>query len=460
MARLNRIPKSVYTHEGGKAKHINAELELTRAVMACLLWEKNFYESGQSVVDRIRDLVPKVSPEKVANLAILARHEMNLRHVPLLLAQIMVTLPSHRPYVADVLEKIIHRPDELSEFMALYWLKGRCPVAAQVKKGLARAFVKFNEYQLAKWDKNYAIKLRDVMFICHPKPKNIEQAAVWKRLAEGELQTPDTWEVGLSKVGSDKKEVWARLLKENKLGGMALLRNLRNMEMVGVDTNLVRNSIVNIKSNYILPYRYIAAAKYAPQMEDVLETAMFRSLEEHKKLPGRTTLLVDVSGSMFVRLSDKSDLQRMDAACGLAMLLREISEDIDIFTFSTNLVRVPPRRGFALRDAILTSQEHSSTYLGAAVRNIYATKGKKERFVGSWSGHLTFTGQGLSPDRLIVITDEQAHDSCPDPKGIGYMLNVASYQHGVGYGAWLHIDGFSESCVRWIQETEAFANKM
>jgi 60 kDa SS-A/Ro ribonucleoprotein len=42
------------------------------------------------------------------------------------------------------------------------------------------------------------------------------------------------------------------------------------------------------------------------------------------------------------------------------------------------------------------------------------------------------------------------------PKGVGYMVNVASYQHGVGFGPWRRIDGFSEAMIRWIalQESE------
>lgn len=35
------------------------------------------------------------------------------------------------------------------------------------------------------------------------------------------------------------------------------------------------------------------------------------------------------------------------------------------------------------------------------------------------------------------------------------MINVATYQHGVGYHDWVHIDGFSESVVTFIQQLEA-----
>ena len=57
-------------------------------------------------------------------------------------------------------------------------------------------------------------------------------------------------------------------------------------------------------------------------------------------------------------------------------------------------------------------------------------------------------------DRLIVFTDEQSHDAVPAPKGRGYLVNVTSYQHGVGNGPWRRVDGFSEAVIAWIAASE------
>ena len=38
--------------------------------------------------------------------------------------------------------------------------------------------------------------------------------------------------------------------------------------------------------------------------------------------------------------------------------------------------------------------------------------------------------------------------------GGGYVINVASYRNGIGYGTWTHIDGWSESVVEYIRELE------
>ena len=457
MAAINRKKKSVYTHEGAKAKHISPELQLRRSVMSCLLWEKTFYEDGVDIAKRISSIVPYVPPQVVANIAIEARNKMNLRHVPLLLVVAMLKSPEHKKLVDDVIYQVINRPDELSELVAIYFDGKKKPLAAKLKKGLAKAFTKFDAYRLAKWNKKKEINLRDVMFLVHPKPIDKEQEITFKQLANNSLPTPDTWEVALSS-GGDKKAHWERLLKENKLGALALLRNLRNMVSVDVKKGLIVNAIHKSNTKKVLPYRFIAAAKYAPDFEPELEVAMLRSLQEAPKMKGRTVLLVDVSGSMDWKLSAKSDLNRLDAACGLAILLREICEDIAIYTFSTKLVKIPPRRGFALRDAIFTSQSHDGTYLGRSIRALYEKKGKKiivnDRFYGRFYGNIEFHGQGESPDRLIVITDEQSADSVPDPKGKGYMINVVSYEHGVGYGKWIHVDGFSEAVVKWIQSME------
>src|SRR5262249_51798879 len=85
-----------------------------------------------------------------------------------------------------------------------------------------------------------------------------------------------------------------------------------------------------------------------------------------------------------------SDMTRMDAAAALGAIA---PGDIRLFTFSDRLVEVPPRRGMAGVDAIVRSQLHGGTHLGAALHKIYA----------------------MPHDRLIVVTDEQSHDRVPQP---------------------------------------------
>ena len=442
MARLNllNLAREVRTHEGASARRISHELQLRRSVLACLLWESQFYENGVEIAGHIAELVPKVEAERVAALAVEARAQMKLRHAPLLLVREMARHKTHRGLVAETLERVIQRADELCEFVAIYWKDGRVPLSGQVKKGLAAAFPKFDEYQLAKYDRGGPIKLRDVLFLSHAKPRDEQQAGVWRKLIWGRLAVPDTWEVALSAAGAEngvsKREAWSRLLQKNKLGALALLHNLRNLREAGVDETLVLSALEAMNTQRVLPVRFLAAARHAPQWEPALETATLKCIAGQEKLAGKTVLLVDVSGSMIAPLSRRSEMLRTDAAYGLAVLLREIGERVAVYSFSDNLVEVPARRGFALRDAIDVSQRHNGTYLRKAVEQL----NHKERY-----------------DRLIVISDEQARDTVPNPQGKGYVINVASYKNGVGYGKWTHIDGWSESVVEYIRTLEQTA---
>jgi hypothetical protein len=404
---------------------------LRRSVLACMLWEDEFYEDGEAISARIGDLASRVDPEIVAKLAIEARSKMNLRHAPLLLLTVLArTGATREKLVANTVAEVIQRADELSELVAIYWRNGKRPLPAQFKKGLARAFEKFDAYELAKYDRPGPVRLRDVLFLVHARPRAAEQAETWRKLASKELDSPDTWEVSLS-GGADKRETFERLLKTDKLGYLALLRNLRNMTQSGVDEDLVRRAIEDRKgARRVLPFRFVAAARAAPIFDREIDQALQVAIKEQPKLEGRTIVLVDVSGSMVTRLSARSDLTRMDAAAALAAV---INGDTRVFTFSNDVVEAPARRGLAGIDAIVKSQEHGGTYLGKAVTHVNVLKHR----------------------RLIVVTDEQSHDAVPDPVAEkAYMVNVASYRNGVGYGRWVHVDGFSEQVLRYIAEYE------
>lgn len=490
--KVNRSTEKRFTtrtHEGAPARIPNAFEELKRAALTCMLWENQFYEEGHSIVKRMQDLIPHITPQDVESLAIKARNDFKLRHTPLLLVREMARYDSHKPYVANALERVIQRVDEIPEFLSIYWKddtppkqyrtvrlrNGRTvkqeikshaaqtikksPLSNQIKKGLSAAFNKFDEYQFAKYDRDLEVKLRDAMFLCHAKPadsskrwtkderrkvekkrlrkpKLSDKSLLFEKIVTRTLTTPETHEVLISACGNDdkkKKKVWEDLLSENKVGALALLRNLRNFQQLGVSEKLVIGAMKRARVERVLPFRFITAARYAPNMERELEDMMFRCLESHEKLPGKTKLLIDVSGSMDGRISDKSELSRMDAACALAMLAAQICERVEILTFSHRTVSVPPRKGFALRDAVIHSQPHGSTYLGAAVKEANS------------SPH----------DRVIVFTDEQSHDAVPNSiTEKAYMVNVASYDRTVGTQKWVRISGFSEAIIDFILEYE------
>lgn len=437
------------THEGAKAEELSVEDQLRRSVLSCLLWEDTFYESGQQIEARIKTLASKCSSEVLAYLAMEARGKYKLRSVPLILANELASRGGI--IVSKTLENIIERPDEIVKFMSMYWENGKTPISKQVKKGLSTAFNKFNEYQFAKWNRDGSIKLRDVMFLVHPKPKTQEQGVIFKKLAENTLTTADTWESGLStaKTVDEKKQVWERLLSQEKLGGLALLKNMRGMVEADVNRELIIKALRTINVDRILPYRFVTAAKFAPIYEEYLEGAMYRCLLGRDKIEGKTVLLVDVSGSMEDHLTTVRPFRgnrgrgnrdtmttRLDIAKGLAILLKFLCKDISIYTFSEDVVHIPNASGFRLGRKIDKSQYHNGTYLGEAVTRVHNLE--KEY------------------DRMIVITDEQSHDDIDeDIIGKGYIMNVASYENGINHDEkWTRISGFSEAVIDWMIEYE------
>jgi hypothetical protein len=419
--------------------------QLRRAVMTCLLWEDQFYIDGKGIADLVKELMGKVSAEEAREVLHQAKWDNKLRHIPLYL----LTLMAERSWLKkEDVASVITRPDDMTELLALYWKDGKKPLDHQMLKGLASVFGKFDEYQLAKYSRDKAVKLRDVLRLARPKPKDDTQSDLWKRLLNDELKTPDTWEVAISACGSDaekKKAEFTRLITEkeinektgkeqNKLGDLAFLRNLRKMREVGVSEDVVRKSFEDRRWGWIIPYQFITAAAHNPVLEDVLEQAMFKCLGEQDPIEQKTALLVDVSGSMNAHLSAKSEVNRRDVAISLAVLLREVCRDAKLYTFNQTLHEIPPRRGFALRDYILNNFG-GGTSMWNAVRK---------------------AGTIRQNDVMVVITDEQTMDSgnFGDANAdLLVIINIASYQNGVGYERCVvHINGWSDSVISWLRE--------
>lgn len=434
------------------------EAELRRAVLSCLLWEHGFLESGVDIASRIDDLADACAPMTVSALAIEARKVHGLRHVSLWLCLALLRkehsqLNCHTGlFGAHTIAEVISRPDELTELVSLYWKNGKRPLPSQMKKGLARAFQKFSGYQLAKYNTDSTIRLRDVLFLCHAKPKDQEQAEVWKRLVGKKLSPPDTWESALA-GGANKRETFTRLIEEGKLGYLALLRNLRGMTASGVSESLIKSAIMARKgAGYTLPFQYMQAAVHAPQFEAELDQAMIESLKDIPKLKGRTVIVVDVSGSMGVSLS-RAEMSRLDAATALAAVIRGVCEDPVIYATAGSDERhvhatamVPARNGRALMDAIKGMRYTVGTggiFLTQVMRCIQAQ-------------------ETADIDRVIVITDEQdcavrSEDMPSKALPLGktrYMVNVGVERNGIAHRAWTHIDGFSASVVRYIEAIE------
>lgn len=448
MRTNTRSTLSARTHEGAVVNRVPALAELQRTASACLLFENTFYEAGVDIAQRIHDLVHRVNVIDALKLAQTLRHEHGLRHAPLWILNAVLSHPNRGPHNVEIATVIANvcgsRADLPGELLAMYWKDGKRPLAKALKTGLSRAITSLSSYAMQKYAARGPIRLRDVLFLTHAKPRDEAQGEWFKMLADDTLPAAETWEVALS-GGANKRETFETMLQEGKLGALAVLRNLRNMQEAGVPRAVIVNGLrraTEMSKFGILPFQFVSAARMVPALEADIEVSMLAGVQKLKgegmALAGHTIILVDVSGSMQGALSSKSQMSRADAAAAMAILLREVCADVSVFDYNTEVREVPARRGFALRDTF--RRPNNGTYTGRAAQAVLAEVTRR---------------LGYPPARIIVITDEQSRDVLPALRDTrGYVMNVAPYQNGIAWGQWITVSGFSENLVKFVVATE------
>lgn len=311
---------------GGEAYIESPKLELVSLVLTSFVKDK-FYESADDQLKRLRAILSKISDKTfAAKTAIYARNEFGMRSIThALLAEIAKSVKGEK-WTKKAIEYGTRRPDDLLEIVSYYINNYGKPIPNSLKKGVSLALKKFDEYQLAKYKgDNKETKLVDILNLVHPKPGK-ENSKLFKRLVEGRLKTADTWETKLTKAGQsvseiedegekaealakEKKGAWKELVKENKLGYFALLRNLRNiLEQGDAKTiDLAAKQLVDekrIHGSLVLPFRFTTALKElasitgSRKLIEALSDALDISLKNVPKLPGKTLVVLDESGSM------------------------------------------------------------------------------------------------------------------------------------------------------------------
>lgn len=346
---------AVTNYEGAKAYAMTPEMELYSAVVTAGLSD-TFYEKADSRLSRIQDLMLKNDPEFIARLAVYARNDMYMRSIPMVLAVELAKLNSGNGLVAKTVNGVVQRADEITELLAYYQMaNGRSGVkklnrlSKQIQKGLSESFNRFDEYQFAKYNRDADIKLRDALFIVHPKAKDEAQQAVFNKIATNALSVPYTWETELSALGqlpyeNEKakaaafKAKWEELIDSNKIGYMAMMRNLRNILQANVSAAHVKKvceylsnetAVANSKQ---LPFRFLAAyrevrnlsSEFVTMVLNALEDAVVLSAKHLKGFDEETRVLIacDVSGSMQKAVSLKSKVLLFDIGLMLGMLMQ------------------------------------------------------------------------------------------------------------------------------------------
>lgn len=430
------------TYEGAPAYLREPKSELFLAAVSSFL-EDTFYEKNTDRVSRIKGLVRAVikeDPEWVSQFAYWLRSEANLRSVSLVVALegakalLDFKMPGGKQLVASVLQ----RADEPGEALA-YWHStyGR-KVPQPVKRGIANAAKRlYSERSLFKYDTpSHSIRFADVIQLTHPEPTTPRQSALFKfaldrrynpkaevpavlsvataraevkslsgaelrRLADtGELaeyirKSGMTWEALSSVIdgGMDAK-AWEAVIPS--MGYMALLRNLRNFIQAGVSKTTLKSvadriaDTEEIAKSKQLPFRFLSAynaVKNSTIFMHPLEEALEASLANVPALKGNTLILVDRSGSMFWAMSDKSEMTNADAAAlfGSALALR--AEKATLVQYGTSSNEISFNKGDSVLPMIRKFGDLGGTNTAATLRHWYK--------------------RGY--DRVIVLTDEQAH---------------------------------------------------
>lgn len=282
------------------------------------------------------------------------------------------------------------------------------------------------------------------------------EAALLPHISKLKSGETATWEQHISKHGSTK-ETWEESVE--KMGYMALLRNLRNF----VDNDISvkglmkvarriadRDSVVKSKQ---LPFRFMSAFRALPSnspqmLIDAVSIAADMAVENVPDLDGETLVLVDCSASMGHTVSGKSTVTMSDAArCLGAILVRRGNSEL--WGFGSRPVRVVAPSG------------------NAVMATVAGMKG-----ISHHTGHATMIGAALDKSlndrfkRAIVLTDMQAHDHvnpvvthwlAGDKERKLYVIDLSSY--GVPSIDPRHpqvtiVGGFSDKVFDWIVANE------
>jgi len=417
---------AVPNYEGGLSFSVDSCTELYLRAATCLVGEPKFYESAnfanQELVKAIHNVL-KTDPDFVLQLAVYCREQMHLRSVPLVLCAEYVniapgTVPGARKYIS----RVIQRADELSELIA-YQLernkvaprKTKLPMA--IKAGVADAFPKFDTYSLGKYNRNGAVKLRDALFMTHPKPKNDTQKEDWDKLAAGTLETPITWETQRSGGLMNWSEVIHTIFnKDGKINNyMAQLRNLRNVmkskDVTNEDIKLMCNMLSTpgaVRKSKQLPFRFLSAYRIVKALKhpmtnsvlDALEDAAAVSSENLPKLSGTTLIASDVSGSMSCTpISNNSTIYPYDIGIILSSIAHQFCNDSITGIFGTEWKQMSMSR----RSGILSNVTEMHSYDNDVG---WATNGYKviEYLLEN----------NIKVDRIMIFTDCQLWDSYHD----------------------------------------------
>lgn len=446
---------------------------LYEIVVSSLFGKDTYYQSANQLVHNlIKETVQVVKMDEldfVANLAIHARTDMNIRTMPIVLVvQFAKALRDQgksyenmRKLVCDVIQRADQITDLYAYALTVFGDKKLVPMA--IKRGVADAFNKYGEYHFAKYNRNSsAVKFRDVLRIVHPKAKSDEQGVIFQKIMEDNLQTPYTWETELSMNGQlaaseqkTKKQLWTELVKSNKMGYMATLRNLRNMLDAGIDSD-VKTTVANLLSDVIqvekskqLPFDFVEAYKIVKPMDSKLTTAVSKAIdiscENIPQIGNDIWIIIDYSGSM-----GNNDAIAINNATLMAAGLIKSSANVDNLAITLFGSAAKTLDGVDTNNSVMGIQQdllrhRTGNIAGSTDFNAALNERKNLKFV---------------PDTIIVFTDGEVNRfpypnirnlaTTNDAIKITVNMNAATTTPMIREDGWMALAGWSTAIFKFI----------
>lgn len=428
VVEANAIPEPTHNMVGGGIGYkLEDKLHLLTILNTYML-QDTYYKSATEFLAEFSELISKIAladPEFVAKAIVYSRCQASglrtINQVASVLALPFLSGTSYAKLLYSSFDKknkkggMIYRPDDMKAILDTYkTLGGKGVMPNSMKKAFKKAIEELDTYSLLKYKKD----IIDVANLVHPNPNNSnatvevdgEKIPTITAIMRGAKVSADTWETGLSDVGQVVKEfdlseeekeqalkqgknaVFSDLLKENKLGYLAAIRNINNIvkndsegETVKMLANLISDS-TKIRAAKIMPQQLANAYLYgsdAVPIKDALEKAIEGAMANFKEaITGNVAIVLDVSGSMGG--------VRKEAAFITAILYQALGTS-DLYTFAHYADQVKPLYNDfkMLYETILRYFNGGGTNLQSALDYIRRS-GKKY-------------------DRIIIISDSEAN---------------------------------------------------
>jgi len=455
-----------------------------------------FNESARDLVRTMREIAEEKNFEDLLILARWAREDLNLRQTPIMALVISARAEFELGRGSGLIRKytplILRRADEPKRAFAAYRhlfmegadgrRKGSFP--KQFARGLIESLQQFNEYQILKYDSSReAPTFKDLAIFLsryegrgkgRPRRSNMRpfSHAMAKYLIDGEinakalpkvaaraklfklktwcptakklaLEGDVTWENLISHFGSTKA-TWGWLIQNRKLPYMAMLRNLRNLEKVGLsdsDWERVYSYLTSDVNHRQMPFRFLSARKEVSHQtaRSAIDIALDKSVQNIPDLGGKTFIMVDASGSMDALVSKRSTISCKEVGMAMAAVLaKRVGRRARLGVFGTRFQLVSFSEANSVM-AIVNQLKDAGIQVGHATHAHLGLVWALGKYTG-------FNAEEF--DRVIIVSDMNCYSENFLRNGTDLVSLLAEYRHTVNPDVFfysLNISGGNQS---------------